>query len=184
MSSVSKKSFPLPHGQCFISASKNSKHCSNLINVQEQSALINTPSFLHEETCKQLVYEGSDVGGLLSSPPFFCTLPALPSPRRLFGFFGTRLGRLFWRFAGSSLAVVTTRLCRQVWMFCQHPSIYDRSQMWVQEHTVLYPNPEINETWLPSRPQIPKCECVRTSVCVCVCMTEKRNRGIKGVEGF
>lgn len=31
--------------------------------------------------------------------------------------------------------------------------------MWVQEHTVLYPNPEINESWLPSRPQIPKCVC-------------------------
>ena len=85
-------------------------------------------------------------------------------------------GRLFWRRAGSSLTVMTTYLCRQVWMFCQHSSIYDRSQMWVQEHTVLYPNPEINETWLPSRPQIPKCVCVcvcvcaRMCVCVCVCV--------------
>lgn len=38
-------------------------------------------------------------------------------------------GRLFWRRAGSSLTVMTTYLCRQVWMFCQHSSIYDRSQM-------------------------------------------------------
>lgn len=75
-------------------------------------------------------------------------------------------GRLFWRRAGSSLTVMTTYLCRQVWMFCQHSSIYDRSQMWVQEHTVLYPNPEINETWLPSRPQIPKCVCVCVTACV------------------
>lgn len=101
------------------------------------------------------------------------------SPWRLFGCLA---GRLFWRSAGSSLTVMTTYLCRQVWMFCQHSSIYDRSQMWVQEHTVLYPNPEINETWLPSRPQIPKCVCVCVywSDCVCVCMSEKRDRRLKG----
>ncbi len=33
-------------------------------------------------------------------------------------------------------------------------SVYDRSQMWVQEHTV--PKLEINETWLLSKPHIPK----------------------------
>lgn len=33
-------------------------------------------------------------------------------------------------------------------------SVYDRSQMCGQEHTV--PKPEINETWLPSKPHIPK----------------------------
>lgn len=109
---------------------------------------------LGEEKCKEFGYECGEAGGLLSH----CSLSVFLSPWRLVVWQST--GRLFWLCAGSSLRVMTTYLCRQVWMFCQHSSIYDRSQMWVQEHTVLYPNPEINETWLPSRPKIPKCVCV------------------------
>lgn len=46
--------------------------------------------------------------------------------------------------APALLSLMTSWLCRQVWMFCQHSSVFMITRRCVQEHTV--PKPEINGT--------------------------------------
>jgi len=47
--------------------------------------------------------------------------------------------------------------CRQVWMFCQHSGAFMIARRCVSRN-ILYPNPQINQTWLLSKPLLSKKE--------------------------